>query len=222
MTHPISFRSGVHAVERSSNLLSVGNDHVFQGFLSATLLVVIDTAVLLRQTMLETEHISCRVYFQRHCTQIKTTTISLLLLRLSGNTNLIMATYKQQHALLCKPYTWSVTHHIYSLPVPFVQVQALFYMSSTVFYSSGWAFQLEETHLHSPPLPSLDAGSPQTLAFLSVPKCCSTLHLWLKGKDQAVQAAARMTVPRPQPWKPSLFEDSLHYRGINKISKVEG
>lgn len=94
MTHPISFRSGVHAVERSSNLLSVGDDHVFQGFLSATLFVVVDTAVLLRQTMLKTKHISCRVYFQRHCMQIKSTTISQLLLRLSGNTNLIMATYK--------------------------------------------------------------------------------------------------------------------------------
>lgn len=202
-------------MERSSNLLSVGNDHVFQGFLSATLLVVVDTAVLLRQTMLKTEHISCRVYFQRHCTQIKTTTISLTTEVVRkyklDNGNLQVTYFKnmQQHALLCKPYTWSVTHHIYSLPVLFVQVQALFYMSSTVFCSSGWAFQLEETHLRSPPLPSLDAASPQTLAFLSFPKCCSTLHLWPKGKDQAVQAAVRMTVPRPQPWKPSPFEDSL-------------
>lgn len=45
-------------MERSSNLLSVGDDHVFQGFLSATLFVIIDTAVLLRQSMQETEHIS--------------------------------------------------------------------------------------------------------------------------------------------------------------------
>lgn len=82
-------------------------------------------------------------------------------------------------------------------------------MSSIAFYSSGLAFQLEEIHLHSPPPPFPDAASPQTLALLSSQKCCSTLHLGPKDKDQAVQAAVRMVVPHPQPWKLSLFEDSL-------------
>ena len=75
MTHHISFRSGVHAVERSTDFLSVGDDHVFQGFLSASLFVIIDTAVLLRQPMQETEHIS---WGNNHTfMQMKTTIISL-------------------------------------------------------------------------------------------------------------------------------------------------
>lgn len=76
MTHHISFRSGVHAVERSTDFLSVGDDHVFQGFLSASLFVIIDTAVLLRQPMQETEYIS---WGNNHTfMQMKTTIISLL------------------------------------------------------------------------------------------------------------------------------------------------
>lgn len=62
-------------MERSTDFLSVGDDHVFQGFLSASLFVIIDTAVLLRQPMQETEHIS---WGNNHTfMQMKTTIMSL-------------------------------------------------------------------------------------------------------------------------------------------------
>ena len=47
----ILFWSGIHAMEGPSNFLSASVNHAFHGLLSATLFMVVDTAVLFRQTM---------------------------------------------------------------------------------------------------------------------------------------------------------------------------